>query len=226
MVGEIDGVDDSLDDELSKGQAESGETPREDSDFGKQVEALFALHSKAFPDDPSTWTMIADRDLEAERYQKALGGFQKALERTEDLDEKRDALSQMVDCYIALDQPEKAYKTLSEKQYVFQSLFGALHEQSAEFEMIKTLHHGRFAIDLYVWPHHLDKDFPVSIPDAAAKRLARLAKEVVGDQATVAIHVDSGTPVLCDTVFFDSLASDDAISAFFPAEDAAEDDDA
>ncbi|MCO8125092.1 hypothetical protein NHH03_25375 [Stieleria sp. TO1_6] len=79
-------------------------------------------------------------------------------------------------------------------------------------------HQQWFAIDVYSWPQRLDAEDPVSIPVSAVHQMANLSRRMLSDQATVAIHPDSGRIVACSDSFFERLLSDHPISAFEPPE--------
>ncbi|MCA9141097.1 MAG: hypothetical protein KDB00_30210, partial [Planctomycetales bacterium] len=75
-------------------------------------------------------------------------------------------------------------------------------------------HRGWFAIDIYTWPQDVHKETAVTIPAAARHRLAELAKQIVGQRSTVAVHPDSGHAVACSKEFFEALLGDEPMSAF------------
>ncbi len=80
-------------------------------------------------------------------------------------------------------------------------------------------HQAWLSIDVFSWPQDLTSQSPVSIPNEATKRIATLAKQMVGERALAAYHCDGDNLALCDETFFDLLAGDDPILAFWGDED-------
>lgn len=86
-------------------------------------------------------------------------------------------------------------------------------DQATLRKAIKS-HQAWLAIDIYTWPQNLEMDHPSVIPASASERLGWLARQLVGDRGTVAVHPDSDRVVLCSGEFFEALCGGDPMSAF------------
>lgn len=176
----------------SKGadEIETDAEPTKNTEVEKQIETLLALHAKQFADAPATWIMIAERDWEAQRFEKALQGFYKAFEMADSPEEQQTVSSQITTCSIDFGKPIQAYEKLEDKKHVFRLLTDALDPESADYIAIKKLHREKFPNDLIIAVAEVESNYE-SEKFAAALKLADAALADAANDDTSSWRLES-----------------------------------